>query len=347
MKIQKIIFKDTGPLNSNTYDFTDNWTGKIADKILLSGPNGSGKSIMLGAIAMLWDAAGYWLDMGKRLPASHPARVWLKKWGGIAVILQEIPNIPSIGLAFGESSWIDTITASHPEVHWMGDEWNAKSNKQDTNIIPGYRHDNWCEARKRLVLTFEEVDTPNVIYLDAEQRRWVTPKRHIGETASEDPKKRWLVTYQATDEWNTQLEASLITLKTARLDLFHSVISDLNNFLKGKYIDPEIRLGENRLRVRLEGSSNAWHYIDELSAGEHQVLLLIYLLSRWLQPGGIVLIDEPDLHLHPSLVAGLLSELERITTGKNGQLIITSHNPDVWERYETRGLRIQLGDGNG
>lgn len=54
----------------------------------------------------------------------------------------------------------------------------------------------------------------------------------------------------------------------------------------------------------------ARHSLDELSAGEHQVLILVYLISRWLQPGGIVLIDEPDLYLHPSLVSGLLANLE-------------------------------------
>lgn len=59
-----------------------------------------------------------------------------------------------------------------------------------------------------------------------------------------------------------------------------------------------------------------------------------------------MLIDEPDLHLHPSLIASLLAQVERITSEKNGQLLITSHNPDIWERYDTRGLRVQLGGAN-
>ena len=115
----------------------------------------------------------------------------------------------------------------------------------------------------------------------------------------EDPKQRWLVTYQATEDWKGQLEASLITLKAAQLQKYHATRRDLNRFLQGKEIDPDIRLGENRLRIKIENSGGRYHFVDDLSAGEHQVLILIYLLSRWLQPGGVVLIDEPDLYLHP------------------------------------------------
>ncbi len=65
--------------------------------------------------------------------------------------------------------------------------------------------------------------------------------------------------------------------------------------MSGKEIDPEIKIGEGRLRVKIKGQRGISHSIDELSAGEHQMLILIYLLSRWMHPGAVVLIDEPDL----------------------------------------------------
>jgi len=351
MKIQKIVFKDTGPLSSKSLDFTDSWTGEVADKVLFSGPNGTGKSIILRAIAMLWSAAGYWLDTGKPLPQGNQARAWLQKWGGIAIILQDMPFATRpdelIGLVYGEASWFDDQKRSCPQVNWLG-ECQADTGmrgrpKHDLHIPRERWVDEWSRAYKTLITSFSDSETPNIIYLDAEQRRWVTPKKHVGETASEDPKQRWLVAYQATEVWKGQLEASLIALKTAQLKKYHAVIRDLNRFLQGKKIEPDIRRGENRLRVRIENSGKRWHFLDDLSAGEHQVLILIYLLIRWLQPGGVVLIDEPDLYLHPSLVSGLLSELERIASENHGQLIITSHNPDVWDRYDARDLRVQLG----
>ena len=148
--------------------------------------------------------------------------------------------------------------------------------------------------------------------------------------------------YLVSENWKDQLEASLITLKTTKLHKFHDVIRHLNRFLNDKEIDSDIKPGENRLIVKLKNRKGISHSLDELSAGEHQVLILIYLLSRWLQPGGIVLIDEPDLFLHPSLINPLLAAVEQLVAEKDGQLLITSHIPEIWQRYENRGKRIRL-----
>ncbi len=43
---------------------------------------------------------------------------------------------------------------------------------------------------------------------------------------------------------------------------------------------------------------------------------MLFTIQRWLKPGGIVLIDEPDLHLHPSVIAPLLAAIENIVTNK-------------------------------
>jgi len=154
--------------------------------------------------------------------------------------------------------------------------------------------------------------------------------------------QRWLTRYIVTDDWKGQLEASLITLKTSQLRLYHKVIRSLNRFLSGKEIDPDIRPGEGRLRVKLKNQKGLYHSLDDLSAGEHQVLILIYLITRWMQKGGVVLIDEPDLYLHPSLIDPFLSALEQLVVRRDGQLLITSHAVDVWQRYDNNGLRVAL-----
>ena len=68
------------------------------------------------------------------------------------------------------------------------------------------------------------------------------------------------------------------------------------------------------------------------------------MVSRYMQPGGVLLIDEPDLFLHPSLVDRLLSRIEAIVMERDGQIIIASHNPNIWRRYESVGLRVRLGE---
>lgn len=79
-------------------------------------------------------------------------------------------------------------------------------------------------------------------------------------------------------------------------------------------------------------------YVNQLSDGEKCTLALIGDIarrmalanprsSRPLEGDGIVLIDEVELHLHPSWQRRILSELSRIFP--NVQFIVTTHSPQV------------------
>ncbi|HAD0253745.1 TPA_asm: ATP-binding protein, partial [Salmonella enterica subsp. enterica serovar Typhimurium] len=186
------------------------------------------------------------------------------------------------------------------------------------------------------------VDMPNLVYLDAEARRWVRPQKDIGNLSPDDSSQAWLATYEVNDNWKGQLESSLFNMKATMPDEYPEMIVTLNQFFSGKHIEAEIHPGQ-RQRVLLDSGNN--HSLDALSSGEHQVLIMLFTVQRWLQPGGVVLIDEPDLHLHPSLISPLLASIENIVARKNGQLVITSHATDIWQRYDNMGLRIDLTDG--
>lgn len=348
MKITAIYSQGVGPLSNNPIVFENDWTEEIEDRVLFTGPNGCGKSTLLRMVAMLWEGAGYWLDQRKVLPQKHEAKRWLQRWDGVAVVFDGIPPFykGAVGVVFGNLDWVESLQSQHTDVTWIG-EAVARTGKPGQPKRALYLpkepwFEQWSEHRKKLILTHDKVDGPNVVYLDAEERRWVTPKRNLSEPLPDLLSQRWLTKYTVTDDWKGQLEASLITLKTTQLHRFHEVIRNLNRFLNGKEIDADIKPGEGRLRVKIKGKRGVSHSIDELSAGEHQVLILIYLISRWSQPGGIVLIDEPDLYLHPSLVEPLLSNIEQLVAEREGQLIITSHAVDVWQRYENQGMRIEL-----
>jgi len=348
MKITAIYTQNVGPLLDDAVSFANDWTEGIETRVLFTGPNGCGKSTVLRSIAMLWEAAAYWLDHQKALPQKYEARTWLQAWGGVAVVVDGVQPFykKPVGLFFGSMDWAETLQKEQPDICWVG-ESSAHTGKpgkpKRALILPkeGWFNE-WANHRKRMILSYDKVDGPNIIYLDAEERRWVKPRRNLSEPLPDLLSQRWLTRYIVTEDWKGQLEASLITLKTTQLHRFHEAIRHLNDFLISKEIDSDMKVGEGRLRVRLKNRRGVYHSLDELSAGEHQVLILIYLISRWMQPGGIVLIDEPDLYLHPSLVDPLLSSLERLVAEKDGQLLITSHAVDIWQRYENHGKRIEL-----
>lgn len=69
------------------------------------------------------------------------------------------------------------------------------------------------------------------------------------------------------------------------------------------------------------------------------------MILRWLGPGGIVLLDEPELHLHISLMRGTLSVIDAMISEEfNGQLMVASHAPEVWSYFRQSESLVDLGD---
>ena len=70
--------------------------------------------------------------------------------------------------------------------------------------------------------------------------------------------------------------------------------------------------------------------LDGMSSGEKGLLLTFLIISRSVQTGGIVLLDEPELHLNPAVCKDLLPFLvENYVKSKDLQIIICSHSAEI------------------
>lgn len=70
--------------------------------------------------------------------------------------------------------------------------------------------------------------------------------------------------------------------------------------------------------------------IDGMSSGEKGLILTFLLLQRSVMRDGIVLLDEPELHLNPAVCKDLLSYLiDEYVRPKGLQFIICSHSPEI------------------
>lgn len=76
--------------------------------------------------------------------------------------------------------------------------------------------------------------------------------------------------------------------------------------------------------------SNRVFDLDGMSSGEKGLILTFLLIARSVVEGGMVLLDEPELHLNPAVCKDLLSFLiKEYVLPRNLQILICSHSPEI------------------
>ena len=66
-----------------------------------------------------------------------------------------------------------------------------------------------------------------------------------------------------------------------------------------------------------------------LSSGEQHELIMLYELLFKIEPGSLVLIDEPELSLHVGWQVDFLKDLQAIIKLTNIQILMATHSPDI------------------
>jgi hypothetical protein len=80
--------------------------------------------------------------------------------------------------------------------------------------------------------------------------------------------------------------------------------------------------------------------IASAGSGFQQVLMLLTFLHA--RPGSVLLLDEPDAHLHVILQDAIYGELRRVAAGQHSQLIIATHSEVIIDAVEPRELYVML-----
>lgn len=120
------------------------------------------------------------------------------------------------------------------------------------------------------------------------------------------------------------------------------VANALRVFTEGDEILPFKRFRPGRQSGKMEmedKNGNRWS-VDYLPAGYKRILYMVidiafrsYMLNKGKESDGVVIIDEIDLHLHPSLEATVVERLHR--TFRQIQFIMTTHSALVISNLDT------------
>ncbi|UWQ48969.1 AAA family ATPase [Leisingera caerulea] len=84
---------------------------------------------------------------------------------------------------------------------------------------------------------------------------------------------------------------------------------------------------------------------EELSSGHAISLLIVSKLVMHLRERCVVLIDEPESHLHPPLLAALLNAISNVVTDRNGLAILTTHSPVVLQEVPSNCVWVMARSG--
>lgn len=90
----------------------------------------------------------------------------------------------------------------------------------------------------------------------------------------------------------------------------------------------------------LDQPASAVDAFRSLSTGHKIVLSVLVQLIGQLQPRSLVLFDEPESHLHPSLLAACLSALGDVLAGFDSVALVATHSPVVLQEIPARSVRI-------
>jgi len=299
----------------------------------LRGLNGSGKTTWLEAIAQIWI---WFRRCMKRRAWVEPSSDLLGEAELVAVHFcglpapTDRPELRDLWIVWGRGAALaDFIAAEQPfglTLHLGQPTW-------DVPLLEW-----WDTAYSKAELGHGKM--PNIVWIEAENK-WIPELK--GEELTRPAESRpfeAVPRYLPLARGASHLEGILSTLKLVYEDRYAALQQWIAELFPGLTLH-DFEEATRRPRFRLT-STGTLLTVDRLSAGERSALINLAMVLRWLGPGGIVLLDEPELHQHLSLMGGSIAVLEEVVTRGGGQLIVASHAPEVWHHFRGRGALIEL-----
>ncbi|WP_297420832.1 AAA family ATPase [Clostridium sp.] len=130
-------------------------------------------------------------------------------------------------------------------------------------------------------------------------------------------------------------------------EVIDGVCDDINSIFNCMDIDVKlIGLSEDEdTKPIFKNSLGKEFDINGLSSGEKQLFLRALSLKFLEVNNSIILIDEPEISLHPQWQSKIIKLYENI--GQNNQLIIATHSPHIVSDIEAKQLRIMKKSNDG
>ena len=134
-------------------------------------------------------------------------------------------------------------------------------------------------------------------------------------------------------ELDVELTSAFWTACSRDTTAFKEALADLDR-------DPSFGRAGLNLTAWFEDGHLPAEKLGKLSAGQKIVINIVVQLAAHLRSRSLILIDEPETHLHPSLLAALLRATQRLLEGFDSFAIIATHSPVVLQEVPAKDVRV-------
>ena len=319
MKIEKVHIKNVKGIKDLKLSFKKD--NKILDLIVLAGVNGSGKTTILEAIKDFFN--NKYLNFNKPEKSNVNLDIFFEDF--------EKKQIEE-----AEKSSIDNYE------HKLQDFFSALQSYE-------YNRKNNGEYYSYLIAKFFE-NPPKIIYVPAENK--FEEIQTYSTTLSKEYKFintinsnviRDIPSYIATRRNYLATIEEDLTMK----EITNKVVNEINGIFDILELDVKLKGFSKNERTMpvFENSAGEEFDINDLSSGEKQ-LFLRTLSIKMLEPkNSIILIDEPELSLHPKWQQRIIEVYKKI--GENNQIIVATHSPHILGSVSNENIFILYRNENG
>lgn len=294
----------------------DDVTVKIPGHVVLAGPNNTGKTTLLQALAAFDLALRRWRQLGN-----------FNQRNGYQYQTLERLAFSAVALSSFDLLWRERATASRTiEIHVLADG-HQRIGMEFLFDSPGQvrvRPTAGSRADDLRSLSLNTTFVPAMSGLLREERRLADREAIDDLLAQNRPgevlRNLLVVAHQDEQAW---LQLTQAIERLFSIQLLPPV--------SGAVLTCEYRPLDSQTRLD----------ISSAGSGFQQVLMLLTLLNT--RPGNLILLDEPDAHLHLILQDAIYSELRSVAAQRDSQLMIATHSEVMIDAADPRELCLMYG----
>ncbi len=346
MRVREIIFRDFRNFRGERrISFVDPLTDQVHPITVIAGTNGTGKTTILDVVEAFLKII--------RSPNDKDENALKQSIGnGLArakfeVSSDELTYLPvnqpqGLALTYGRPEWVATFQDDALTHHWHSDMYDRS--KIQREAIPVWTTEKLRADLQKAISEMESgrKDLRGGMILLPQERRLETYK----ESSVQPPSTRieWIYHWTSAARWRGSLEEFWVWQDYLDLDkqrreisangktklYLKSFVDTLEGILGNERI---ISVQEGRVRVTAPWTESDGSIpllkLDQLPSGERQILLMFGELARRRRPGAIIMIDEPELNLHPTLQVLVMHQLRKIAREWDAQIIVATHSLEI------------------